>query len=177
MNMSSLKSQSTTPALAGIKGDVASIDLGKYRLGALLGKGAFGQVRTKIAHNQGCTNIFIFRIVTLFVCNCAGVQGFEHRKWRSRCSQASAPQCHQRRAVGRYALEFLLRHENLWIWYLLASNLFLSGIMGEIALLKRLKSSRITRYMDSIKTKVRVLRFTDLLNLWGSFLLTLKSLL
>ena len=29
------------------------------------------------------------------------------------------------------------------------------GIMGEIALLKRLKSSRITRYMDSIKTKVR----------------------
>ena len=26
--------------------------------------------------------------------------------------------------------------------------------MGEIALLKRLKSSRITRYMDSIKTKV-----------------------
>ena len=29
--------------------------------------------------------------------------------------------------------------------------------MGEIALLKRLKSSRITRYMDSIKTKVCVL--------------------
>ena len=27
--------------------------------------------------------------------------------------------------------------------------------MGEIALLKRLKSNRITRYMDSIKTKVQ----------------------
>lgn len=35
--------------------------------------------------------------------------------------------------------------------------MILPGIMGEIALLKRLKSSRITRYMDSIKTKVRTL--------------------
>ncbi len=36
-----------------------------------------------------------------------------------------------------------------------AFTVLLLGIMGEIALLKRLKSSRITRYMDSIKTKVR----------------------
>ena len=37
--------------------------------------------------------------------------------------------------------------------FLLVPQVF-AGIMGEIALLKRLKSSRITRYMDSIKTKV-----------------------
>ena len=42
--MSSAKSQPSNSAVSNVKGDVASIDLGKYRLGALLGKGAFGQV-------------------------------------------------------------------------------------------------------------------------------------
>jgi hypothetical protein len=38
------KSQAIAPAGSSSKGDVASTDLGKFRLGALLGKGAFGQV-------------------------------------------------------------------------------------------------------------------------------------
>ncbi len=50
--MSSQKSQSASTSGAGAKGQAASIDLGKYRLGALLGKGAFGQVRPTF-RNQG----------------------------------------------------------------------------------------------------------------------------
>jgi hypothetical protein len=82
--MSSLKSQANAQAAAGVKGDAASVDLGKYRLGALLGKGAFGQVKCFFFFRSGNSKTVFFFVIARSAIphfNRAGVQGPEHRKW------------------------------------------------------------------------------------------------
>ena len=116
--MASAKSQASASAVTSTKGDVTSIDLGKYRLGALLGKGAFGQVWRMMYTVFGAL-ISIVSMLTLF--RRAGVQGIEHRKWRGCCCQASAAQCHQHGPAGQCA-PMLLLHRRVATFFACSSS-------------------------------------------------------
>jgi serine/threonine protein kinase len=158
--MSSLKSQSVSASGAGAKGQAASIDLGKYRLGALLGKGAFGQVRSTLrnqglalSHFEHCDRLcfdFMFQALHYNLI-CSDVQVYKGLNIES--GEVVAVKQVQLNVINAEQLDSARPVFAGCI--IVAFTVFFSGIMGEIALLKRLKSSRITRYMDSIKTKVR----------------------